>query len=208
MQRKLWTNQEIKTLQRMYPCHATKEIAEKLSRPVCSVHGKAHSLGLKKSEAFYQSEFSGRKNVIDHGLKTRFKKGQTSHNKGKKCPTRGRAAETQFKPGHRPHNMKKDGTISIRKMRDGRRYKWIRISVNRWEMLHRNIWEAANGSIPEGFNVQFKDGDTLNCALDNLVLVSKEQNMLKNTIHNYPDELKETIRAIGKLKKAIKNATE
>lgn len=208
MSRRIWTPSELEILEAMYPDHPAGEIAKKLSRPVSSVHGKAHSMGLKKSDAFYQGDFSGRGNLVLAGIKTRFKKGQPSHNKGKKFPTRGRAAETQFKPGHLPHNSKTDGTISTRKMRDGRRYKWIRISVSRWKLLHRHTWEAANGPIPKGYNVQFKDGNTMNCELDNLVLVSRGQNMLKNTIHNYPDELKQTIRVIGKLKKAIKDAEE
>ena len=43
-------------------------------------------------------------------------------------------------------------------------------------MKHRLIWEEANGVMPPGHNVTFKDGDRTNISLKNLMLVSKAQN--------------------------------
>lgn len=67
----------------------------------------------------------------------------------------------------------------------------------------RLIWMQANGEIPKGFNISHKDGNSLNCELKNLECISNVEKMQKNTIHNYPPEIKETIRAITKLKKLI-----
>lgn len=40
----------------------------------------------------------------------------------------------------------------------------------------------------------------------NLELISREENMRRNTIHHYPEELKEVIRTFSKLNKKINNA--
>lgn len=43
----------------------------------------------------------------------------------------------------------------------------------RWEFLHRAVWEEHNGPIPEGMVIIFKDNDKLNCDIENLMLVTK-----------------------------------
>lgn len=58
---------------------------------------------------------------------------------------------------------------------------------------HRWLWEQAHGAIPKGYNVQFKDGDTLNCVLDNLYLISRKKQLRKN-YDDLPAERKAEIR--------------
>src|SRR5258706_3308241 len=43
--------------------------------------------------------------------------------------------------------------------------------------LHRAVWESANGSIPAGYEIHHRDGDTFNNVLENLEckLVSEHQ---------------------------------
>jgi len=67
---------------------------------------------------------------------------------------------------------------------------------------HRVIWEKANGPIPEGSRIRFIDGNKLNCTLDNLALFSREENMHLNHLgfNNAPDELRETIILIARLR--------
>jgi hypothetical protein len=49
-----------------------------------------------------------------------------------------------------------------------------RIKVNgKWLRKHRYIWEQAYGKIPPGKALLYKDGNRLNCTLENLVLVDK-----------------------------------
>lgn len=49
-----------------------------------------------------------------------------------------------------------------------------RIKVNgQWLRKHRYIWEQAYGKIPPGKALLYKDGNRLNCTLENLVLVDK-----------------------------------
>ena len=45
--------------------------------------------------------------------------------------------------------------------------------------LHHLIWEEHNGPIPAGHKVAFKDGDHLNCAIENLELLSNSEQVRK-----------------------------
>ena len=116
--------------------------------------------------------------------------------------------KTRFKKGDLPKNTKYDGAITIRhnhKERGERPYKFIRVKQGKWELLHRYNWVKAHGSIPKNMVVVFKNGDTMNCEIDNLEIITKKENMLRNTIQRYPDDLKNAIKKLSKLKKAISN---
>jgi hypothetical protein len=207
MKRQFWSENELEYLKKHYPSHQSKNIADHLNRTVCSVNATAKILGLKKSQEFMNSAASGR---IMPGTKTgksfRFSKGHTSWNKGRKMPP-GWGGNTRFKKGNVPHNTKSDGAISIRKSK-GRPYVWIRVSHAQWRELHRIDWEKLNGTIPEGFNVQFKDGNSLNCEPENLYIINRESQMLQNSIQRYDPELKSLMRLNGKLKRKIKQYEE
>ncbi len=109
----------------------------------------------------------------------RLKPGHKPWNKGKSYTANG-SEKTWFKKGHLPHNTKEDHAISIRYHVKGYHYKYIRLSKGIWVLLHRHIWEAVNGQIPKGYNVCFKDKNTLNCNIENLELVSRQENMRRN----------------------------
>jgi hypothetical protein len=145
-------------------------------------------------------------------LDSRIKKGHVPLNKGKKqseymsAEAIARTAATRFKKGQKSHTELYDGAIQIRHDhpdRKGRRYKWIRISKGKWKMLHVYNWEQKLGPVPAGKIVAFKTKDTMNCELDNLELITREENMKRNTIHRYPVPLKKSIRALHKLNKTI-----
>jgi hypothetical protein len=72
-----------------------------------------------------------------------------------------------------------------------------------WRALHRILWEDAHGPVPGGYIVAFKDGDRLNVELRNLKLISFENNMRRNTIHNFPKPLVTTIQLLGALKRTL-----
>lgn len=96
-----------------------------------------------------------------------FEKGQTPFNKGKPHPTRGRAAETQFKKGQEPHNTRWLGHERVSK--DG----YVEISVaqtnphtgyhRRYVLKHRWLWERKNGPVPKGHALKCLDGNKQNC---------------------------------------------
>jgi hypothetical protein len=209
MKRHSWTGEDLRYLKSRYPHISSAVIAEFLGVSIHSVYNQAYLLGLKKSEDFLQSERSGRlnKRLADIGKPYRFPKGHVPANKGKKLPEhiKEKSKATWFKKGHLPHNAKCDGYISVRVDSHGRPYAHVRIAQGKFDLLHRHIWQQHYGPVPEGKIVAFKNGDTSNFRIENLELITREENMLRNTRHNYPKDLQEAIMAMNKLKKAIKD---
>ncbi len=107
--------------------------------------------------------------------------------------------KTQFKKGSSPHNTKPDGYI--REQKDG--YFYIRVGLKKWTSLHRHIWEQANGEIPKGMIPVFKDKNPKNYTLDNLEVISRAENMKRNSIHNYPPEINKTLQLVRVLTRKI-----
>lgn len=132
-----------------------------------------------------------------------FKKGSIPANKGKKGLTG--ANKTSFGPGNVPPSTRKVGTISTRKDKNERPYMHIKVAEpSKWQMLHVYIWENKHGKIPKGYCVIFKDKNTLNTRLDNLMLVSRAELARLNQKYAYIDErLKETALQVIKINDAI-----
>jgi len=152
--------------------------------------------------------------VPDHIVEERrkscqFKKGHDPHNKGRKVDTWmspdgiEKIKGTQFKKGNIPHNTLYNGAIAIRIDRDGSSYQYLRLDKNKWILLHQHIWINANGPIPDGYIVVFKDGDTLNVDLDNLELISRVENMFRNSRHKFPSEIIPSMVLINKLENQL-----
>lgn len=85
-----------------------------------------------------------------------------------------------FKKGALPHNTSQDQHISTRIDNRGISYKWIRLGLSNWQMLHVYLWLKEGNTIPAGHVVVFKDGNTDNCVLSNLELLSKGENLRRN----------------------------
>jgi hypothetical protein len=113
--------------------------------------------------------------------------------------------DTMFKKGGKPVNTLFDGAISVRGKSTGEKYKYIRISDGKWILLHRFVYEDYWGPIPPGYVVRFRNGDSMDIEIDNLILMPRTQNMLMNTIHRFPKELIKLIKTNCKLKKQIIN---
>ena len=206
----VWNQDDVEYLIKHFPNSKSQVIADHLGKSVSSVRDKAYLLGLKKSDQFYKSADSGRINSsrkFDNGH--RFKSGHVPFNKGKKadeylCQTKiEKLKHTSYKKGELPHNTKADGVITIRKDSKGRLYKFIRVEQAKWIHLHVYNWMQVHGPIPKGNCIVFKNYDTMNCDIENLMMISRKENMLRNSIHNYPPEIKETIKVLSKLKKVI-----
>jgi hypothetical protein len=87
---------------------------------------------------------------------------------------------TRFKKGHIPKNTLHDGAISLRTDNRGVMNYHIRVGLGKWEYLSRYIWRQHNGAIPEGCVITYKDGDTLNCVIDNLEMITRGENAGRN----------------------------
>ena len=137
------------------------------------------------------------------GRNSRYVKGGTSWNKGKKgiwLPNSG-----NYQKGNLPHNH--TALWSERISKDG----YIEMSVpepnpytgfpTRYKHKHVWLWEQANGKKPKGTAVIFADGNNRNFDQDNLLLVTRAELLAMNQ-HNYKDqpaELKPSILALAKL---------
>ena len=185
----------------LYPHHSTKYIAELLGVSITKVYNTAWAANVKKSAEYMLTPESGR--IIEPSVANQFKPGHTPHNKGKQISAEiyEKVAPTMFKKGNKPHNTKPNGTINIRADKSGRLYQYIKIKDCQWELLQRHVWTQANGEIPPGSVVIFLDGNYLNCELNNLQVISRRENMARNTIQRYPAELQEVMKLTSKLKR-------
>jgi phage protein len=139
-------------------------------------------------------------NKIWSGIDTTFKKKHVPANKGKKMSAEqyAKCKGTMFKKGHGPQNYRPVGSERINV--DG----YIEIKVKdpgTWKLKHRVIWEEHNGEIPQGEIVIFRDNNPLNCTIDNLMLISKGENVRVNAMGGgcYTGQAKETAVAIARL---------
>lgn len=200
--RTFWTEKEIKFITENYSDMNTTDIATILNRPISGVYGKAYIMGLKKSKEYLAKMLEREsKRLAEFGKNYQFKKGNVPYNYGQKMSTilYEKCQKTMFKKGRKPHNIRQEGEES--KSTDG--YTYVKIADNDWRLKHRVIWEQVNGPIPEDHIVVFKDNNLLNFDINNLLLISKADNMLRNTIHQYPEPIKQIIKLNNKLKKQI-----
>lgn len=140
---------------------------------------------------------------------SQFKKGQESHTKGKKMPPEiyEKVKHTMFKKGNKTHNTyPSDGVITIRMDNQGHPYKFIRVSIGKWQLLHQYNYEQKHGKVPEGHCLWFKDGNQLNCEDSNIELITRAENARRNRqkFLQLPEELKTTIRIVKKIKSKIR----
>lgn len=149
------------------------------------------------------------------GMAHRYQKGQSSANKGKKqkeymSPEAiERTKATRFQKGQLLKNTLHDHAVTIRVDSKGNSYKWIRLGLAKWVPYHRYLWEQHNGPIPKGYNIQFRDGNTLNCEdINNLYMISRsEQLKTENSFYaQYPKEVQQLIQLKGALNRQISNA--
>jgi hypothetical protein len=139
-----------------------------------------------------------------------IKKGSVSFNKGKKQSdyrspdSVEKTVQTRFKIGSIPHNAKeRNGVITIRTDKRGVRYKFIRVSLGKWMPLARYNWERVNGSIARNLKLVHRDGDQMNCEVENLELLTPGELMKRNSYHNLPPEITQTIHLSAVLTRKI-----
>lgn len=203
MTRHIWTPSEDAVLVARYPHERTDDISRDLGIPLVSCYARAMRLGLKKTAAYLASpaahRFDGEK-----GKNSRFKPGQRAWNTGKPYRAGGRSVETQFKPGHKTHTWRPIGSERITD--DGYRQRKITDTGNTvadWVEIHRLTWEEHHGPIPSGHVIVFRDRNKLNCAIENLELISRAELARRNSIHRLPPELRDTSLLLGRVTRAI-----
>jgi HNH endonuclease len=211
---KPWTAEQIATLRKHHANTSGKDLAAMTGHPVPSVEQKLRKMGLVR-DPDYKREVLAKcgLQVSSHprSIAARLKKGNIPPNKGLRRPGysvgRGRMQQTQFKKGQRSRNWLPVGTI--RKDSAG----YLRVKVGEgpggfggrkvWDFIHKRVWEAANGPVPKGHRLWWKDRNHENCALENLELLTDKEHMARTTIHNLPPGLKKVIVLKAAIKRKI-----
>lgn len=206
-----WTPKMDRQLRKLFPETLTRIVAAKLGVSKLAAHQRAHKLGIRKTAAFTKKVLRdcGLQATIA-GAATRFQKGIVPVNKGLKMPGwgPGRMKETQFKKGQVAIN-----TMPMWTFRFVDRYLMLKTGKrhappsDRWEYVHKLIWEQANGPLPDWrvARLWWKDGDHANCALSNLELLTSQEHMARTTYHTLPAPLPQLIQLAGALKRKIRN---
>ena len=73
-----------------------------------------------------------------------------------------------------------------------------------WQLLHHYFWIKQHGEVPQGYLVTFINGNTMDCDLNNLKLITQEENMLRNSKYEHPQHLIPLMAIKSKLNKQIK----
>lgn len=167
--RKKWTEKEIEFLKNNYSRMTTRQLAAELGRTKAAVMNMLKKKGIRLPVDEKQRRFE----------ESKFKSGNTPWNRGIKGLRWSPA--TEFKKGNVPPNTKFDGAVSIReKSKTKEKYLYIREAKRKWVLLHRKLWEQHYGPIPKGFVIRFKDGNPLNCVLENMELINRRENLKRN----------------------------
>lgn len=170
-----FTEAEDNYIRQTYLKLPVKQIASKMGRSYTGVMGRLSAMGLQIPPEIIQRNIAA----------GRIQKGNVPVNKGKKMPADvyEKVKATMFQKGNRPPNTKSRDGIVVERLhkRTGFSYKYVRISLGNWVLLHRHKWEQKNGPIPKGHCIAFKDGNTLNCHLKNLFIISQRDNRLRNS---------------------------
>ena len=156
---KKWTENEVKRVAELYQKYPLKIIASITEIP------------------YNQLKWLINNRKLLSGRTCKFQKGFIPWNKGKRYKNLNNC--TKYKSGNIPHNTKPEGYQTIRKDKRGVPYYFLKFR-GRIDYKHRIIWELAHGAIPEGYLVVFVDGDTMNCTIENLMIISKTENIRRN----------------------------
>lgn len=198
MVKRFWTKQELQLLEQLYPVTPTRNLADRLCRSERSIRKQAYSLGLRKNKEYLNSL-----------ERNRFQVGNRPHNFGiKGWQAGGNSVKTQFKAGHRPHDWMPVGSERINS--NGTRQRKISDTgdVPRdWKSVHSIVWESYNGPVPAGHIVVFRNRAKGIC-IDNLELITRAENMRRNSIHRLPKPIADVCRIRGVLTRRINERTK
>jgi hypothetical protein len=202
-----WSDEELATLRQLYPDTPSADIAQRLGRTLAQVYSKAGALKLRKSAEYLASPDACRLRRGDEvGKEHRFAPGQRPWNAGLKgWSAGGNSIKGRFQPGERPHTWQPVGAERVttegylqRKMTD------TGYSPRDWVNVHHLLWQEHHGPIPDGHIIVFKNGDKSDVRLENLELLTRGENMRRNSLHTrYPKEIGQLIQLKGALQRQI-----
>lgn len=214
--RKLWTAAEDALLRTYYTDLSAAECADKLERTVSSVQQRVATLGLSKSPGWVAQRTRQRwaEGRQEKCRMAQFKPGQAAWNKGTKgvVGVQEGCRRTQFRKGHiggrAAERMQPIGALRVA---DGQLQRKVNNDLpfmRRWVAEARLVWEAANGPVPAGHVVTFRDGrprlKAEEITLGVLECITRVENMRRNSRHTrYPPEVNQLMQLRGALNRKI-----
>ena len=158
-----WTKEEEQLLIDKYPTVKAADIAAELRRTKKGVIAKARKLGLNAEYRYNTGA---------------FKKGHKTWNKGLKNVNG--YSSSRWKKGESPRsNAKKIGETWAVNCK-GTYYVYIKTERGR-ELYSHYLWRQRTGEeVPEGYIIRHKDGNTTNHEIDNLMCISRAENVRMN----------------------------
>lgn len=204
--RTFWTPKEDAVLAYLYPDNRTADILPFLpGKTKSSLYYRAEKLGLKKSPGLAaRLTAEAMANPNHGGRKAHFKKGEPTWNKGKSYMPGGRCSDGWFQKGRRPHTWNPIGHERI--TRDGileRKISDTGVTRVDYQPVHRLVWLESGNAIPHGHIVVFKDGNRSNICIENLECISRQENMRRNSYHQYGAEVAKVVQLRGAITRQI-----
>jgi len=204
-----YTAADLATLRRLYPDTETKTLARVMGRTEYSIYVAATKRNICKSAEYRKNLAS---DVTRRNAATRFRKGHVPANKGLRRPgfAPGRMRETQFKSGQVSSRWDPEiyAVGALRINSDGILEIKVAPGARQWVILARYVWATERGPIPPGHVVRVKVVDPYDVDIDNLELLTRAENMRRNSIHNLPQPLRNTIQLLGQLKRRIREKSD
>lgn len=165
---------------------------------------KAFNDHFNETKTYRQIKSFTKNHSIKSGRTGRFDKGELPWNTGTKGICKPNSGS--FKKGVIPGNTRPLGSERICS-KDG--YILVKVAETnphtgaptRYRHKHQVIWEAEHGPIPKGHVVVFIDNNKMNCDIDNLMLLTRQQLAYINCngYASLPGEIKTTIAGLAKL---------
>jgi len=127
--------------------------------------------------------------------KTSFKKGSIPWNKDTKGTMKPNSGS--FKKGQKSINWKSVGTITIRKDKNWKMRKWIKIKEpNVWELLAVYNWKKYRGKIKKGYIIHHKNFNHFDDTIRNLAMITRGEHI--NIHREYCKIAEARLRAVQK----------
>ena len=189
--RRFWTAEEDALLRELYPNNATAVVAQRVGWSIGSVHDRAARLGIRRDIEWIRENSRKKSSRPNAG---QFRPGLQPWNKGKKG-VNGRS-HTSFSPGHLPHNHKPIGHERIN--REGYLERKVADHAGpnnkkNFQRVHVLLWERHRGPVPEDHIVVFKNRDKTDIRIENLELITRSENLRRNSVQRYPQDLRKAI---------------
>lgn len=213
-QRMVWTDWHKAIVLATYQHTANQALMRLFGCSRQQIYSYAHALGIKKSSWFFNKHPTSGTTVFVAqrvNVSGQFSKGHIPHNKGLKGWYMEGCEKSWFSKGHRPYNTLPVGHVR-HLVREG--YYEVKISntghkPTDWVPVHRLVWQRLTGKpIPNGHVVVYADGNYENYEIANLQCITKQQNMIRNSIHAYGPEIAKIYQLRGQISRQINKRTK